>query len=121
MSIDYTVEASGILRFDAGCQTCWSSAAIGYSVAATPLQMAAAYAAIHARSQIQNLAVNQCSSATMKVADQQTSVCLASSQRREGRRQHQRTCAHRGVDIEFDPSRVAPTALGVFVLNIVVQ
>jgi cell division protein FtsI (penicillin-binding protein 3) len=44
--IDYTVEASGILRFDAGCQTCWSSAAIGYSVAATPLQMAAAYAAI---------------------------------------------------------------------------
>ncbi len=44
--IDYTVEASGILRFDAGCQTCWSSAAIGYSVAVTPLQMAAAYAAI---------------------------------------------------------------------------
>jgi cell division protein FtsI (penicillin-binding protein 3) len=44
--IDYTVEAPGILRFDAGCQTCWASAAIGYSVAATPLQMAAAYAAI---------------------------------------------------------------------------
>lgn len=44
--IDYTVEAEGILRFDAGCQTCWASAAIGYSVAATPLQMAAAYAAI---------------------------------------------------------------------------
>lgn len=44
--IDYTVEASGILRFDAGCQTCWASAAIGYSVAATPLQMASAYAAI---------------------------------------------------------------------------
>ncbi len=44
--IDYTVEASGILRFDAGCQTCWASAAIGYSVAATPLQMAAAYAAV---------------------------------------------------------------------------
>ncbi len=44
--VDYSVEASGILRFDAGCQTCWASAAIGYSVAATPLQMAAAYAAI---------------------------------------------------------------------------
>lgn len=44
--VDYTAEASGILRFDAGCQTCFASAAIGYSVAATPLQMAAAYAAI---------------------------------------------------------------------------
>ena len=44
--IDYSVEAPGLLRFDAGCQTCWASAAIGYSVAATPLQMAAAYAAI---------------------------------------------------------------------------
>lgn len=44
--IDYTVEAPGILRFDAGCQTCLASAAIGYSVAATPLQMAAAYAAV---------------------------------------------------------------------------
>jgi len=44
--IDYSVEAPGILRFDAGCQTCWASAAIGYSVAATPLQMASAYAAV---------------------------------------------------------------------------
>jgi cell division protein FtsI/penicillin-binding protein 2 len=44
--IDYTVESPGLLRFDAGCQTCWASAAIGYSVAVTPLQMAAAYAAI---------------------------------------------------------------------------
>ncbi len=44
--VDYTVEAEGLLRFDAGCQTCWASAAIGYSVAASPLQMAAAYAAI---------------------------------------------------------------------------
>ena len=44
--VDYSVEAPGILRFDAGCQTCWASAAIGYSVAATPLQMAAAYAAV---------------------------------------------------------------------------
>jgi cell division protein FtsI/penicillin-binding protein 2 len=44
--IDYTVEAAGILNFEAGCMTCWASAAIGYSVAVTPLQMAAAYAAI---------------------------------------------------------------------------
>lgn len=44
--IDYTVEAPGVLRFDAGCQTCLASAAIGYSVAVTPLQMATAYAAI---------------------------------------------------------------------------
>jgi cell division protein FtsI/penicillin-binding protein 2 len=44
--IDYTAEAEGILRFDAGCQTCLASSAIGYSVAATPLQMAAAYASI---------------------------------------------------------------------------
>lgn len=44
--VDYSVEAPGILRFDAGCQTCMASAAIGYSVAVTPLQMAAAYAAI---------------------------------------------------------------------------
>ena len=44
--VDYTVEASGLLNFEAGCETCWASAAIGYSVAATPLQMAAAYAAV---------------------------------------------------------------------------
>jgi len=44
--VDYTVEAPGMLRFDPGCQTCMASAAIGYSVAVTPLQMAAAYAAI---------------------------------------------------------------------------
>jgi len=44
--VDYSAEAEGILRFDAGCQTCWASAAIGYSVAVTPLQMAAAYASI---------------------------------------------------------------------------
>lgn len=44
--VDYTVEAPGILNFAVGCETCWASAAIGYSVAATPLQMAAAYAAI---------------------------------------------------------------------------
>ncbi|MDH3190583.1 MAG: penicillin-binding protein 2, partial [Acidimicrobiia bacterium] len=44
--VDYTAEAPGILNFAAGCETCWASGAIGYSVAATPLQMAAAYAAI---------------------------------------------------------------------------
>jgi cell division protein FtsI/penicillin-binding protein 2 len=44
--IDYSVEAPGVLNFEAGCETCWASAAIGYSVAVTPLQMAAAYAAI---------------------------------------------------------------------------
>jgi cell division protein FtsI/penicillin-binding protein 2 len=44
--VDYSVEAPGFLNFEAGCETCWASAAIGYSVAATPLQMAAAYAAI---------------------------------------------------------------------------
>ena len=44
--VDYTAEAEGILRFDAGCETCWASAAIGYSVAVSPLQLAAAYAAI---------------------------------------------------------------------------
>jgi cell division protein FtsI/penicillin-binding protein 2 len=44
--VDYSVEAPGSLNFEAGCETCWASAAIGYSVAATPLQMAAAYAAI---------------------------------------------------------------------------
>lgn len=44
--VDYTVEAPGILNFEAGCDICWASASIGYSVAATPLQMGAAYAAI---------------------------------------------------------------------------
>lgn len=44
--VDYSVEASGLLNFEAGCETCWASAAIGYSVAVTPLQMAAAYGAI---------------------------------------------------------------------------
>lgn len=44
--VDYSAEAPGLLNFEAGCETCWASAAIGYSVAVTPLQMAAAYAAI---------------------------------------------------------------------------
>jgi cell division protein FtsI (penicillin-binding protein 3) len=44
--VDYGAEARGLLNFAAGCETCWASGAIGYSVAVTPLQMAAAYAAI---------------------------------------------------------------------------
>jgi cell division protein FtsI/penicillin-binding protein 2 len=44
--IDFGAEATGLLNFAAGCETCWASGAIGYSVAVTPLQMAAAYAAI---------------------------------------------------------------------------
>ncbi|HEX6947223.1 MAG TPA: penicillin-binding protein 2 [Acidimicrobiia bacterium] len=44
--VDYTAEAAGLLNFEAGCDICWASASIGYSVAVTPLQMAAAYAAV---------------------------------------------------------------------------
>ena len=44
--VDYSAEATGLLNFEAGCETCWASGAIGYSVAVSPLQMAAAYAAI---------------------------------------------------------------------------
>jgi cell division protein FtsI/penicillin-binding protein 2 len=44
--IDYSGEAKGAIRMDAGCQVCPLSAAIGYGVAVTPLQMAAAYAAV---------------------------------------------------------------------------
>lgn len=44
--VDYAAEASGMLNFEPGCETCWASGAIGYSVAVSPLQMAAAYAAI---------------------------------------------------------------------------
>ena len=44
--IDFGAEATGLLNFAAGCETCWASGAIGYSVAVTPLQMAAAYATI---------------------------------------------------------------------------
>jgi cell division protein FtsI/penicillin-binding protein 2 len=44
--IDFGAEATGLLNFAAGGETCWASGAIGYSVAVTPLQMAAAYAAI---------------------------------------------------------------------------
>ena len=44
--IDYTGESGGLLNMPAGCSTCPLSAAIGYSLAVSPLQMAAAYGAI---------------------------------------------------------------------------
>ena len=44
--LDYPGEAAGLINLDASCQTCPLSAAIGYGVAVTPLQMAAAYGAI---------------------------------------------------------------------------
>ncbi|HJR92149.1 MAG TPA: penicillin-binding protein 2 [Acidimicrobiia bacterium] len=44
--IDYAAETSGLLNMPAGCTICPLSAAIGYSIAASPLQMASAYAAI---------------------------------------------------------------------------
>ncbi|MEX1044345.1 MAG: penicillin-binding protein 2, partial [Acidimicrobiia bacterium] len=44
--IDYTGEARGIVNNDPGCTSCLASTAIGYNVAVTPLQIAAAYAAI---------------------------------------------------------------------------
>ena len=44
--IDFSGEAAGAISIDPGCSSCWASAAIGYSVAVTPMQMAAAYAAV---------------------------------------------------------------------------
>ena len=44
--LDFPGEASGLINEDPSCQTCSVSAAIGYGVAATALQMAAAYGAI---------------------------------------------------------------------------
>ncbi len=44
--IDYTGESGGQLNLPAGCTICPLSAAIGYSTSTTPLQMAAAFAAI---------------------------------------------------------------------------
>ena len=44
--IDFTGETPGVIRTDPGCSSCLASISIGYSVAASPLQMAAAYAAI---------------------------------------------------------------------------
>lgn len=44
--VDYSVESPGLINVEASCEICWASASIGYSVAASPLQMAAAYAVI---------------------------------------------------------------------------
>lgn len=44
--IDFSGETPGAIRTDPGCSSCLASLAIGYSVGASPLQMAAAYAAI---------------------------------------------------------------------------
>lgn len=44
--IDYPGEASGKVNLEYGCSTCPTSAAIGYSLSATPLQLAGVYAAI---------------------------------------------------------------------------
>lgn len=44
--LDYSGEAKGIVNNDPGCTSCLASTAIGYNVAVTPLQIAAAYAAI---------------------------------------------------------------------------
>ncbi len=44
--LDFPGEAAGLINRDPSCQTCPISAAIGYGVAATAVQMAAAYSAI---------------------------------------------------------------------------
>lgn len=44
--IDYTGEANGLVNNDPSCTSCLASTSIGYNVAVTPLQIAAAYAAI---------------------------------------------------------------------------
>lgn len=44
--IDFPGEQGGNVNLAAGCPTCGASAAIGYSVSVTPLQMAAVYATI---------------------------------------------------------------------------
>ncbi|HUO46427.1 MAG TPA: penicillin-binding protein 2 [Acidimicrobiia bacterium] len=44
--IDYPGEAAGLINLDPSCEVCPLSASIGYGVAVTSLQMAAAYAAI---------------------------------------------------------------------------
>ena len=44
--LDYTGEAKGLVNDDPHCSSCLASTAIGYNVAVTPLQIAAAYAAI---------------------------------------------------------------------------
>lgn len=44
--LDYPGEATGLINLDESCQTCPASSAIGYGVAVTAVQMAAAYGAI---------------------------------------------------------------------------
>jgi cell division protein FtsI/penicillin-binding protein 2 len=44
--IEYSGEATGDIDLDPSCQVCPLSASIGYGISVTPLQMAAAYAAI---------------------------------------------------------------------------
>jgi cell division protein FtsI/penicillin-binding protein 2 len=44
--VDYNGEAAGQISVDPSCSTCLASASIGYSVAVTPLQLAAAYGAV---------------------------------------------------------------------------
>lgn len=44
--LDYPGEASGLINLDPSCEVCPLSAAIGYGVAVTSVQMASAYAAI---------------------------------------------------------------------------
>ncbi len=44
--VDFPGEASGNVNLPHGCPTCPASAAIGYSISVTPLQMAAVYATI---------------------------------------------------------------------------
>lgn len=44
--VDYTGETPGRLIEDPGCTSCTASQAIGYNVAVSPLQMAAAFAAV---------------------------------------------------------------------------
>lgn len=44
--IDFSGEAEGLINLDPSCSTCLASASIGYSVAATPIQLAAVYGAV---------------------------------------------------------------------------
>lgn len=44
--IDFSGEAAGLAEVDASCGSCTASAAIGYSVSVTPLQMASVFATI---------------------------------------------------------------------------
>jgi cell division protein FtsI/penicillin-binding protein 2 len=44
--VDFNGESTGQVSIDPSCSTCLASAAIGYSVAVTPLQLAAAYGTV---------------------------------------------------------------------------